>query len=117
MDRFDKLTDREKERLAEFVREAIYLTEEENEAIEHQIPMTQELFEQCTAHCEEIGAMYRLTCLIDEYPEFADEYVRKMEEEVEDSGIEVPESTPEELQASWQRFCIKVRAKYGKDVI
>ena len=51
MDRFDNLTDREKERLAEFAREAIYLTEEENEAIEHQIPMTQEIFEQCSALC------------------------------------------------------------------
>ncbi len=115
MDRFDNLTDREKERLAEFVREAIYLTEEENEAIEHQIPMTQELFEQCTAHCVEIGAMYRLTCLIDEYPEFADEYVRKMEDET--AGIELPEETPEQIEASWQRFCAKVRAKYGEDEI
>lgn len=49
MDRLENLTRREKERLAEFVREAIYLTEEENAAIEHQIPMTQELFEQCGA--------------------------------------------------------------------
>lgn len=117
MDRFDNLTDREKERLAEFVREAIYLTEEENAAIEHQVPMTQELFEQCVDHCVQIGAYFRMTCLLNEYPEFAEEYARKIEEEVEDSNIEIPESTPEELEARWQRFCIKVREKYGEDAI
>lgn len=117
MDRFDNLTDREKERLAEFVREAIYLTEEENAAIEHQVLMTQELFEQCVDHCTQIGAYFRMMCLLNEYPEFAEEYVRKIEEEIENSGVEVPESTPEELQAGWQRFCIKVREKYGEDAI
>lgn len=117
MDRFDNLTDREKERLAEFVREAIYLTEEENAAIEHQIPMTQELFEQCVGHCVEIGAYFRLTCLLNEFSYFADEYVRKIEEEVENSDIEIPESTPEELEASWQRFRAKVKARYGEDAI
>ena len=117
MDRLENLTRREKERLAEFVREAIYLTEEENAAIEHQLPMTQELFEQCVDHCTQIGAYFRMTCLLNEYPEFAEEYARKIEEEVEDSNIEIPESTPEELEASWQRFCTKVRAKYGEDAI
>ena len=46
MEIIEELTDRQKRRLGEFVREVIYLTEEENAAIEHQIPMTQELFEQ-----------------------------------------------------------------------
>lgn len=113
----ERLTDRQKERLGEFVREAIYLTEEENAAIEHQIPMTQELFEQCVGHCVEIGAYFRLTCLLNEYSYYADEYVRKIEEEVENSDIEIPEPTPGELEASWQRFCIKVRARYGEDAI
>lgn len=113
----ERLTDRQRERLGEFVRETIYLTEEENAAIEHQIPMTQELFEQCVGHCVEIGAYFRLTCLLNEYSYFADEYVRKIEEEVENSDIEIPEPTPEELEASWQRFCTKVRARYGADAI
>lgn len=58
-----------------------------------------------------------MTCLLNEYPKFAEEYARKIEEEVEASDIEVPESTPEELQASWQRFCEIVRARYGEDAI
>lgn len=113
----ERLTDRQKERLGEFVREAIYLTDEENAAIEHQIPMTQELFEQCVDHCTQIGAYFRMTCLLNEYPEFAEEYARKIEEEVENSDVEMPEPTPEELEASWQRFCTKVRARYGADAI
>ena len=117
MDRLENLTRREKERLAEFVREAIYLTEEENAAIEHQIPMTQELFEQCVGHCVEIGAYFRLTCLLNEFSYFADEYVRKIEEEVENSDIEIPESTPEELEASWQKLCARIKDEYGEDVI
>ena len=49
METIERLTDREKDKLGEFVREAIYLTEKENTAIEHQIPMTQGLLEQCNA--------------------------------------------------------------------
>lgn len=115
MGTIEKLTDKQKRRLGEFVREAIYLTEEENEAIDHQIPMTQELFEQCVDHCVQIGAYFRLSRLLEEYSCFTAEYVRKIEEEVENSDIERPEPTPEELEASWQRFCIKVRARYGED--
>jgi len=117
MEIIEELTDRQKRRLGEFVREVIYLTEEENAAIEHQIPMTQELFEQCVGHCVEIGAYFRLTCLLNEFSYFANEYVRKIEDEVADSDIEIPESTPEELEASWQRFRAKVKERYGEDVI
>ncbi len=117
MEIIEKLTDRQKRRLGEFVREVIYLTEEENAAIEHQIPMTQELFEQCVGHCVEIGAYFRLTCLLNEFSYFANEYVRKIEEEVADSDIEIPESTPEELEASWQKLCARIKDEYGEDVI
>lgn len=113
----ERLTDRQKERLDEFVREAIYLSEEENAAIEHQIPMTQELFEQCVGHCVEIGAYFRLTCLLNEYFYFADEYVKKIEEEVENGDIEIPEPTPEELEAGWQKLCKRIRAEFGEDAI
>ena len=117
MEIIEELTDRQKRRLGEFVREVIYLTEEENAAIEHQIPMTQELFEQCVGHCVEIGAYFRLTCLLNEFSYFADEYVRKIEEEVENSDIEISESTPEELEASWQKLCARIKDEYGEDVI
>ena len=86
-------------------------------AIGHQIPMTRELFEQWVGHCVEIGVYFRLICLLDKFSYFANEYLRKIEEEVANSDIEIPESTPEELEASWQRFRAKVKERYGEDVI
>ena len=47
----------------------------------------------------------------------AGEYVRKIEEEVENSDIEIPESALEELEASQQRLCAKVKTRYGEVVI
>lgn len=117
METIEKLTEKQKRRLDEFVKEAIYLTDKENAAIEHQIPMTQELFEQCVGHCVEIGAYFRLTCLLNEFSYFANEYVREIEEEVADSDIEMPKSTPEELEAGWQKLCARIRAEYGESAI
>lgn len=117
METIEKLTEKQKRRLDEFVKEAIYLTDKENAAIEHQILMTQELFEQCVGHCVEIGAYFRLICLLNEYSYSADKYVRKIEEEVENSDIEMPKSTPEELEAGWQKLCARIRVEYGEDAI
>lgn len=96
MKEFENLTIRQRKCLDEFVKEAIYFTEEENAAIEHQIPMTQELFEQCVRHCVEIGAYIRLTCLLNEYLNFADEYAKKIEEEIVD--IKISESALERFK-------------------
>ena len=45
MKKLEDLTQQELERLYEFIDESILLTTEELAAIEHQIPMTRELFE------------------------------------------------------------------------
>lgn len=79
--KLEDLTQQELERLYEFIDESILLTAEELAAIEHQIPMTRELFEQCMEHCLQIGAYYRFGKLLEEYSEFSDEYVEKKEEE------------------------------------
>ncbi len=92
-EKFDHLTDVQKSRLGEFVREISLLTKEENAAIEHRIPMTQELFEQCVRHCIQIDAMFRMTCLLNEYPQFTDEYSRKIEAET--SKFKLLEETPQ----------------------
>ena len=57
---------------------------------------------QCVGHCVEIGEYFRLTCLLNEYSYFADKFVSKIEKEVKDSNIEMPKSTPEELESGWQ---------------
>lgn len=108
------LTPEQRKRLYEFIDEAIFLSEEENAAIEHQIPMTQELFEQLTGHCVDIDAQYRLISLLKEYPHFADEYVRKIEAEI--AKKDFPEMTQEQSDRLWKRICdgIKKREKYQK---
>ena len=40
METIEKLTEKQKRRLDDFVKEAIYLTDKENAAIEHQIPLS-----------------------------------------------------------------------------
>lgn len=111
--KFDHLTDVQKSRLGEFVREISLLTKEENAAIEHRIPMTQELFEQCVRHCIQIDAMFRMTCLLNEYPQFTDEYSRKIEAET--SKFKLLEETPQKIEERVQKLYEKIIAKYGKE--
>ena len=56
-----------------------------------------------------------MTCLLSEYPQFTDEYVRKIEEETAD--FELPKEAEVDIEESLQRFYAKVRAKYGENAI
>lgn len=92
--KLEDLTQQELERLYEFIDESILLTTEELAAIEHQIPMTRELFEQCIEHCLQIEAYYRFGKLLEEYSEFSDKYV----EEKELSKLDLPSLSKEEAK-------------------
>lgn len=100
MDINKNFTDRQKKRLYELVSEILFLTEEESAAIDHQIPMTQELFEKCVDHCAAIDAQFTLNNLLNEYPEFSKEYARKEEEKI--------------LILNCRRIFQSVQKKYGK---
>lgn len=76
---FERLTPKQKKRLYEFIDETLLLSEEEKAAIDAQIPMTQELFEQCIEHCAAIDAQLTLNDLMTQYPEFLAEYIKKEE--------------------------------------
>lgn len=112
---YEKLTKKQKHRFEDFLREAIFLTEEENSAIEHQIPMTQELFEQCLSSLVRIGSINGFNRLYDEFPEQAKVFDKKIEEDLKD--IELPQYTPEEEQALWEKLKARIREKYGVDAI
>lgn len=105
MDINKNFTDRQKKRLYELVSEILFLTEEESAAIDHQIPMTRELFEKCVDHCAAIDAQFTLNNLLNEYPEFSKEYARKEEEKI--LNIELPEDFSERSKKIWE----KIRAK------
>lgn len=108
-------TDRQRKRLYEFISEILSLTEEENAAIDCQIPMTQELFEKCVDHCVMIDAQFTLNSLLNKYPEFSNEYVRKEEKKILD--VELPEDMPERLETIWQKLCTKIKEHDSKDKI
>ena len=53
--------------------------------------------------------------LIQDFPEFAADYTERMEQELAD--VELPEQTEEEIQASWEKLCNRIRSIHGEDAI
>lgn len=99
--------------------EVFGLTEEQNLAIDRQIPMTQEIYDSILDRCTEIGsdAEELFFRMLSEYPEFMCNYADELLKEVENADIDLPEPTPEEHEFLWQELCEKIRAQYGEDAI
>lgn len=114
MENKNNFTYRQKKRLYEFISEALLLTEEENAAIHHQIPMTQELFERCIGHCVAIDAQFTLNSLLNEYPEFSKGYVKK-EKRILDAGL--PVNIQEHSEIIWGKLCAEIKRLYGEDAL
>ena len=96
-------------------------TDEQLAAIDYQIPMTQEIYDSILDRCMELGTaaddlFYRMLL---EYPDFLSVYAQKIEDEVNEkyADIDIPESSPEELDAGWEDLCRRIREKYGEDAI
>ena len=102
-------------RLCKFFIEIFEFTDEQLAAIDCQIPMTQEIYDSILDRCMELGTAAMLL----EYPDFLSVYAQKIEDEVNEkyADIDIPESSPEELDAGWEDLCRRVREKYGKDAI
>lgn len=84
-------------------------------AIDHQLSMTQQIFEYCLDFYIHMDEPEKRAALMSEYPEFWKAYVNQIEEEI--SHTEIPEETPEQAKARWQSLCDKIRAGYGEDAI
>ena len=81
-----ELTKEQMENLKSFLLETFAFTEEQNDAMDKQIPMTQELFESIIERCNELGSdadkiFYRL---LKEYPDLTGVYGAKIEKELEE---------------------------------
>lgn len=83
--------------------------------------MTQEIFESILERCNELGSssdkiFYRL---LRDYPDLTDVYGQKLEKELDEKypDTELPEETPEERQAAWERLCARIMAEFGEDAI
>lgn len=113
--------DKINKRLCKFFIEIFEFTDEQLAPIDCQIPMTQEIYDSILDRCMELGTaaddlFYRMLL---EYPDFLSVYAQKIEDEVNEkyADIDIPESSPEELDAGWEDLCRRIREKYGKDAI
>lgn len=79
---FKDLTDRQKRNLKEFIDVTMACDEEQLAAMDHQIPMTQKLFEQCLDTLIEIHAVRQIESLMQDFPEFAKECGRDLNKEL-----------------------------------
>ena len=102
-----KLTKEQIENVKSILLETFAFNEEQLAAIDGLIPMTQEVFESILERCNELGSaadkiFYRL---LRDYPDLTDVYGQKLEKELDEKypDTELPEETPEERQAAWER--------------
>lgn len=115
MKKYDQLSEKEKHNFKEFLILTFEFSDDELAAIEKQKPMTMELFSSCLAKCTEHGLYKLFERLLDEYPELSDKYVKAIEDDIKD--VVLPERTPEEEEASWNRLCERIKNEYGDDLI
>ena len=112
-----EFTEKELKGFWSFVVETFEFTEEQNNAINHQIPMTQELYNSIMDKCMEIGSdvdplFHRLLI---EYQDIMAVYADRIEEEVKD--VELPEISEEEWEIQREKLYARIRAEYGEDAI
>ena len=115
MSYYNNMDEKQRRMIDDFIKEAVLLSSEENAAIEHQITMTQELFEQCASDLVRIDSITGFNRLFNRFPEQAKEYDKKIEEILENIGL--PVESEEEQRWRWEELCSKIREKYGDDAI
>ena len=78
------LTNDELKKMMSFLIETFEFTEEQTAAIDHQIPMTQEMFDSIVDRCAELGSCTEnlFFRMMDEYPEFVEIQAKRIEEEL-----------------------------------
>lgn len=106
-------------RLCKFFIEIFEFTDEQLAAIDYQIPMTQEIYNSVLDRCMEPGtaADDLFNRMLLEYPDFMSVYAQRIEDEVNEKYVDIPESSLEELDAGWEDLCRRIREKYGEDAI
>ena len=103
-----------------FLVQTFEFTEEQNAAIDHQIPMTQTIYDSILERCMEIGedADKLFYDMLLEYPDFMTEHANRIERELmKDYPNGIPKSSPEELQAGWEKLCKMICEEFGEDAI
>jgi hypothetical protein len=118
----NELTEKQMENLVDFFTVLFKFDEEALAALDKQIPMTQEIYDRCIDQCMEAGSDVDATffSLLKEYPDFMVDYADRLEKKINEEYPDLqgmPEWTPEERAAMWQKLCERIREKYGEDAI
>ncbi len=112
-----EFTQQELKNFWSFLVETFEFTEEQTAAIDHQAPMTQEMYNSIMERCMELGEEVEplIRRMIEEFPEFADAYADEIVREAEAAGF--PDLSPEESEKMREGLYAKIRAKYGENAI
>ena len=112
-----EFTEKDVKGLWSFLVETFILSEDENAAVCHQIPMTQDIYDSILDKCTEIGPdLDRLFySMLEEYPEYTALRAARIEKTIKD--VELPPMTEEEREIEWQKLLERIRAEYGADAI
>lgn len=106
--RFNELSKEQQKEMADFLNITFYLKTDELQALDKQIPMTQELFERCCDRLSEIGAEKRFFQLLLDYPDLMIKRADEIEKEIELSGIEYHEMTEEEIKQDFEELMARI---------
>ena len=97
----------------EFFRITFALSDEQAAAIDHVIPMTQELFESCLDKLMSVDAIRSSMKLMEEYPEFTDTMTQNIMNELELTEEDFQPLSEEESRAGLQALKERIVRETG----
>ncbi|HJC46947.1 MAG TPA: hypothetical protein IAA04_02715 [Candidatus Lachnoclostridium pullistercoris] len=100
--KFDDLTEQQKENMVEFAAVSAHCSEDVLNAIDGQVPMTYELFCRCMDELGEISAISSITKVMESYPDLTERYNKE-----EGWG-------PEKAEEDFQEILRRVKKAEGK---
>ena len=97
----------------EFFRVTFALSDEQTAAIDHVIPMTQELFESCLNKLMSVDAIRSSIKLMEEYPEFTDTMTQNIMNELDLTEEDFQPLSEEESRAGLQALKERIARETG----
>ena len=112
---FKKLSQEQKKKFISFLAVTFTMSDEELQAIDGVIPMTQELFDSITDKC--IGPEFEsfFDDFILKYPDFLIENAKKLEMDLDVSADDLPDFTPAEQEKLRQKIWNRIRENHEQD--
>lgn len=97
----------------EFFKVTFALSDEQTAALDHVIPMTQELFEACFDRLMSVDAIRSSMKLMEEYPEFADTMTKNIMKELNLTEEDFQPLSEEESKAGLQALKERIARETG----